>query len=147
MIITIRKLEAIPASKGEIRTPSYWVEFDSPLTSGQATLYSNASPNELLSAEKINVEIDQERVEEFQVLANSAEGFCQLTRLTQSGDYEITGQVKMITRLDNDCEVLDIWVGPGWFVLTSDEIGASQVVENDWVKFKASGVSFWDEHI
>ena len=148
MLITIRKLKLIPLQEAEIKMPTYWVEFDSSLTSGQITLHSNTHPSELLAGKEISVETNQERIEGFRVLPKDIQELCQLTPLTQLGDYEVIGQVKAITFIDNAQEfIIDIWVNSCWFTITSDDAERDKVSEGDWVKFRAIGVSFWDEHL
>lgn len=146
MLIMVQKIQPISPQTIE-RPPEYWIEFSCQIASGHAILYSRAVPDELCSGELIGVEIEYKTIEGFCVLIDYFQAEPQLRPLVKPGDYEVIGQVMIVTKFENEEILIGVGIGVGWFMLTLDEIGTYKVSEGDWVRFKVIGLTFWDEHL
>ena len=145
MIITIKKIDIAQEPERKNGLNSYWVEFESELSSGQALLYSRTAIQTLLSGRPISVETSQYNTHDFQVLPKSNQSYVgKLIPLSTSTDYEVTGQVAII--YEDGAFFVDVEPGRCSFALILDKIAPASVEKDDWVTFKVFGLELWDEH-
>lgn len=144
MRIRIKHIDTIQGIEYKHGLNRYRVEFESGVASGQAPLYSQATPDCLLPGSQISVETSQNKVVDFHVLSNLNQLFIgRLTPLANSYDYEVVGRVAVLYD-----DIFDVDVEPGLcsFTVAFEEIGPTKVVKGDWVTFKVLGLELWDEH-
>jgi hypothetical protein len=145
MIITVKKIGIMQESEPKNDLNSYWVEFESELTSGQALLYSRAAADTFFSGRQISVEMSQRDIHDFHVVPKSIQAHLgKLVPLSTPSDYEVTGRVAII--YEDGAFFVDIEPGRCSFALTLDKITPISVEKDDWVTFKVLGLELWDEH-
>ena len=142
-INSIRSLELAPKD-----IHRYWIEFDSALVSGEATLYSRKNAKTLMLNRTISVETEQDSIEYFKKLPNYYPTHYLLLSQAKPGNFAAMGQVNSVIRFGKNMEqaIIDIFIGPCRFSLTNEDIADNNLNKGDWVQFKIIGLSFWDEH-
>jgi hypothetical protein len=90
MLIT----QLIVAESHPIEPQAYWVKFRSAVMAGEALFYPHGDIAALRSP--INVEVDQQEIRDFQVLAANVAHDYRIGALPNRGNYQIIGRVVTI---------------------------------------------------
>jgi hypothetical protein len=129
----------------------YWVYFKSEIIVGEALFFPSKQFQE--GSELLYVEVEHREIKDFKVLPSNTAGIYRVEALPHRGDYQVIGQVSSIMIDDDDNSIQSIGVcvdaytcstGSFTFCLSSEEMGAIAIVENDWVEFVLIGLSLWD---
>jgi hypothetical protein len=144
MLITQLMVE----EEASIESQAYWVKFRSAVMTGEALSYPHGDIVAVRSP--LNVEVDQQDIREFQVLAADVVHDYRIAALPNRGDYQIIGRaaIKVETDAtfaigicaDESTAAIRSWM----FWLSSEETDITTVATDDWVAFRLIGLSLWD---
>jgi hypothetical protein len=149
MLIT----QLIVEEESSIDPQVYWVSFRSAMMTGQALFYPHGDIAAVRSP--ISVEVDQQEIRDFQVLAADVVHDYRIEALPDRGDYQIIGRVAITIETDADttcaigiCADESTAAIHSWtFWLSSEESDIITVAKDDWVAFRLIGLSLWDTGI
>jgi hypothetical protein len=137
--------------ESSIDPQAYWVSFRSAVITGQALFHPRGAIAAVRSP--INVEVDQQEIRDFQVLAADVVHDYRIEALPDRGDYQIIGQVAIKVETDATfaigiCADESMAVIRSWtFWLSAEESDIITVTKDDWVAFQLIGLSLWDTGI
>jgi hypothetical protein len=147
MLITQLMIE----DASSIESQAYWVEFRSAVMIGEALFHPRGDIAAVRSS--ISVEVDQQEIRDFQVLAADVAHGYRIEALPDRGDYQIIGRVAIKIETDATFAIgvcadertaaISSWT----FWLSLEECDIITVAQGDWVGFRLIGLSLWDTGI
>jgi hypothetical protein len=147
MLIT----QLMAEEEASIDPQAYWVSVRSAVMIGEALFYPHGDIVAVRSP--INVEVDQQEIRDFQVLAADVAHDYRIEALPDRGDYQIIGRVAIKVETDATFAIgicadeSTAAICPWMFWLSSEESDITTVAKDDWVAFRLIGLSLWDAGI
>jgi hypothetical protein len=149
MRITIDSLNLVGEKRiGFTPMPSFLVAFRSSVVSGRARFVPASETPMLCVGEIFDVEISQEKISGFEVLARDS--VSQLVAMyPQANGFMVNGVVSSIQPVSEPAGQQSICINAGeaQFFVSRTEIGSVALSVGDAVRFIAHDVSLWDEAI
>lgn len=149
MRITIDDLDVVDMKRvGFTELSSFPVAFRSSVISGYARFVPAADTPESCIGKVFDVEINQERISDFEVLKSTftARSVSVCVEANRFAVYGIVSTIHSVSEPAGE-QVIYISAGEALFAVTKTEIGGVTLSVGDVVRFVAHDVTLWDEAI